>query len=341
MIFVFLLYALFASVFTASKEALTYAQPFFLVGIRMGIAGTLMLAFQYFRKPESIRLKKGSFGRIFRLALFNIYLTNVFEFWGLQYLPAFKTCFIYSLSPFVSAFLSYLMFSEVLTKKKWVGLIVGFVGFIPILAAHTSQEEQAGQVWIFSWAELAVVIAAISSVYGWILLKQLVRQDSYSPLVANGMSMVMGGSFALIHSFIKEDWSPVPVTEYIPFLECTLFLIIVSNCIAYNLYGHLLKRFSPTFMAFAGLTTPLFTALFGWIFHGEVATMSFYISFSIVFLGLFLFYEEELKEGARKITEGAADGTLGEDEYKWSLGFKNGVPFRKTMHKALKAWLKA
>ena len=47
-------------------------------------------------------------------------------------------------------------------------------------------------------------------------------------------------------------------------------------------------------MSFAGLTTPLFSALFGWIFHSEIPTASFYLSFFIVFSGLFLFYQEEL-----------------------------------------------
>lgn len=296
MFFVALLYALFASVFTASKQALEYAPPFFLVGTRMMLAAILMLGFHALVQKKSIGIKKGSFLRLFGLALFNIYLTNVFEFWGLQYLTSFKTCFIYSLSPFLSAFLSYFIFSEVMNAKKWLGLLVGFGGFLPILISKTTQEEMAGELWIFSWAELAVVVAAISSVYGWILLKQLVSEDNYSPFTANGLSMLMGGFFALTHSFFIEEWSPSPVTEFVPFFECTLFLIIVSNCICYNLYGFLLKRFSATFMAFAGLMTPLFSALFGWLFHEEVPTISFYLSFAIVSCGLFLFYQEELKK---------------------------------------------
>jgi drug/metabolite transporter (DMT)-like permease len=297
MFYVVLLYALFASVFTASKQALEYAPPIFLVGARMCFAAICMLAFHKLVQKQSISIKKGTWKKLLALALFNIYLTNVFEFWGLQYLTSFKTCFIYSLSPFLSALLSYFIFSEIMTKRKWTGLIVGFLGFIPILLSKTSQEELAGDFLIFSWAELAVIGAAIASVYGWILLKQLVKEEGYSPFSANGLSMLIGGSIALVHSFFSEDWNPTPIHgPLIPFLECTLFLIVVSNCICYNLYGFLLKRFSATFMAFAGLTTPLFSALFGWIFHSEVPTASFYISFLIVFSGLYLFYQEELSK---------------------------------------------
>ncbi|MCV5950917.1 DMT family transporter, partial [Escherichia coli] len=70
----------------------------------------------------------------------------------------------------------------------------------------------------------------------------------------------------------------------------------------YNLYGTLLKRYSATFMSFAGFTTPLFTALFGWLVLGEIVTWPFYVSFCIVLLGLVLFDQEELKQSYQLAT---------------------------------------
>lgn len=295
MFLVILLYALFASVFTIAKTGLEYSQPFFLVGSRMFIAGLVMLIYQYLFNRKEFTFNKAHFWRIFRLALFNIYLTNVFEFWGLKYLTSFKTCFIYSLSPFVAAILSYFMFSETMTPRKWLGLIIGFLGFLPILLYETSSEVKTGHFFFLSWAEIAVMLAAVCSVYGWILLKQLVKENGYSIFMANGISMTLGGIMALSHSFLVEHWDPIPVTQTIPFLECALLLIIISNLICYNLYGYLLKRYSATFISFAGFTTPLFTALFGWLYLGEVVTWPFYVSAVIVFFGLFTFYQEELK----------------------------------------------
>jgi len=295
MFLVILLYALFASFFTIGKVALDYAQPLFLVGSRMLVAGILILSYQYFFNRQEFVFKKVHLWRFLRLALFSIYLTNVLEFWGLKYLTSFKTCFIYSLSPFVSALLSYCMFSEKMSWKKWVGLVIGFIGFMPILLSQTLTEEMTGQFFMFSWAELAVMGATVFAVYGWILLGQLVKDNGYSPFMANGVSMTLGGTMALVHSFCVERWNPVPVTEMFPFLETMVLLIVISNIICYNLYGHLLKRYSATFMSFAGLITPLFTAVFGWLFLGEAVTGSFYVSAVIVFFGLLTFYQEELK----------------------------------------------
>lgn len=304
MFYVLLLYALFASVFTIAKTGLEFSSPLFLVGTRMLLAGILLIAYQIVVKKQSLSLGRKAWWRLFLLAFFNIYLTNALEFWGLRFLTSSKTCFIYSLSPFLSALFSYFLFAEKLSIKKWLGLLVGFLGFIPILMSQTSNEAETGHFFFFSWAELAVMGAAICSVYGWILLKQLVNEHELSPLMANGVSMLVGGVLALGHSYGTENWNPFPVTNYPIFLECTLLLILISNLICYNLYGVLLKLYSATFMSFAGFTTPLFAALFGWLMLGEIVTWPFYISFLIVFLGLLLFDQEELKQSYQLRTVG-------------------------------------
>ncbi len=304
MYLIFLLYALFASVFTIAKQGLEYTEPIFFVGFRMTIAGVLILLYLFFfQKEKLIFNKKKHLWLLFWLAFFNIYLTNVFEFLGLKYLTSFKTCFIYSLSPFVSAFFSYLVFSEKMTFKKWLGFAIGFAGFLPILLNESTPEESMKHVLIFSWPEISVIIAAFSSVFGWILLRHIVKDNGYSPLFANGTSMVIGGIFALVHSYFAENWDPIPVTETIPFLKCTLLLIIISSIICYNLYGYLLKRFTATLMSFAGFTTPLFAAFFGWLYLDEKIDSSFYLSAIIVFIGLVLFFQEELKQGYYKTSD--------------------------------------
>lgn len=295
MFLVILVYALFASIFTTGKAALEIASPLFLVGSRMLIAGILLLSFQLIVRREKVHISFNTLKQICLLAFFTIYLTNVLEFWGLKYLTSSKTCLIYSLSPFLSAILSYFMLGEVLTKKKWAGLIIGFIGFLPILLNTTTTEDSTGKIGFFSLAELAVMGAAFCSVYGWIVLKQVVTDHGCSTITANGMSMAIGGGLALINSYFVESWNPIPTTDLSLFFLYTAILIVISNLICYNLYGYLLKTHSATFMSLAGFTTPLFTALFGYLFIGETISLSFYLSFAIVLFGLLIFYQEELR----------------------------------------------
>ncbi len=294
---VILLFALFASLFTLSKTALEFSEPFFLIGSRMTIAGILLLTHQFIFNRKAFKIKTSHILPLVILGLVSIYITNIAEIWGIQYMSSAKACLIYSLSPFIAALFAFWLLNERLTPKKWIGLCIGFVGLTPILFTNSSSSELAKDLLFFSRAELALVIAVFSSVYGWILLKKIINEYRYTPIMANGFSMLIGGVLALFHSYMSgEAWTPFPVVsgKYAPFIECTLWMTLISNVVCYNLYGYLLKRFSATFMSLAGLVTPLFASLFGWYFLNEVITWHFFASMVLFSIGLALFYQEEL-----------------------------------------------
>ncbi len=130
------------------------------------------------------------------------------------------------------------------------------------------------------------------------MLKKVINEFEYSPLLANGLSMTIGGVLALAHSYVVgENWAPIPVTDLQPFIINTLIMCLISNLICYNLYGYLLQRFSATFMSFAGLVTPLFASLFGYLWLNEVITWHFFISIVMFSIGLVIFYREEIGRG--------------------------------------------
>jgi drug/metabolite transporter (DMT)-like permease len=304
MILILALYAMFASVFTIAKFGLDYTTPLFLVGSRMAFAGVVMLLYVALTDRKQFKFNRQQLWKVSLLAIFNIYLTNVCEFWGLQHLSSFKTCFIYSLSPFLTALFAFFMFSEKMTNKKWLGMAIGFIGFIPILATEGAGESNSWHFSIFSLPELSVIAAAVFSVYGWTLLRQLIKEDGFSFIMANGLSMTIGGVLALVHSYATEVWDPIPLRgNFLGFLECAVLLCIVSNFICYNLYGYLLKKYTSTIISFAGWSTPVFAAFFGWITRGEEVTLPFYLSASIVLLGLFIFYQAELSQGYYAVEE--------------------------------------
>lgn len=265
----------------------------------MFLAGVLLLAFLAIFKRSTFKLNRIQLLSVGILAFFSIYLTNILEFWGLQYLSAAKTCFIYSLSPFFAALFSYLHFKEKMNGRKWIGLGIGFLGFIPVLLTQTGSEDLLSAFSFFSWPTLAIMGAALCSVYGWVILRLVVKDHSISPLMANGASMLLGGLLAFGHSFFVEDWNPIPVLpqNMAPFLKGTLLMTLLFNIICYNLYGVLLKRFTATFLSFMGLLSPIFASLNGLIFLGEPISWTIILSTGVVSLGLWIVYRAELKQG--------------------------------------------
>lgn len=296
MFFVILLYALFASLFGLTKATLAYSDPYFLIGSRMAFAGLLLLAHQFIFNRKNFSIKWAHIPSLFFLGFLNIYITNVAEVYGIQHMVSAKACLIYSLSPFLAAVIAYFVLREVLTSKKWLGLCIGFIGLIPTFMSQSQSEKLGGEIGFITLAEVSVLVAVFGSVYGWTLLKKVITEFKYSPLMANGISMTLGGTLALIHSYVSgESWSPVPVTDFGPFLQNTLLMCLISNIVCYNLYGYLLKRFSATFMSFAGLVTPFFASFFGWYFLDETISWHFFAAVALFSLGLTIFYLEELK----------------------------------------------
>jgi drug/metabolite transporter (DMT)-like permease len=296
---VVLMFAMWSSIFSLAKITLEHCPPLFLTAVRMLLAGVLLLGYLAFRNRSAFRITSKQFLSLSLYALFSMYLTNAFEFWSVQHLSAAKTCFLYSLSPFFTAFFSYLHFGEKMNNRKWVGMAIGFLGIIPVLALQTGSEELLGGIFFFSWPELAMMAAALCSVYGWVLLRLLVKDSTVSSSMANGSGMLIGGIFALIHSFMIDSWNPAPVSSahFPAFLQGTLIMTFISNIVCYNIYGLMLKRFTATFLSFMGLLSPVFASLMSWIFLRETPSPVILFSTMIVGTGLWLIYSAEIKQG--------------------------------------------
>lgn len=292
LLLIFLMYGLFGLSFVIGKKTLNFVSPFFLTAVRFLLAGFGLLLFQFVFQRKHYYVPKNAWWKLIIIGLFNVYLTNGLEFWGLQYMTSFKTCFIYSLSPFLAALLSYCFLHEKMTKMKWFGLIVGFAGFIPILMDRSGEE--GFNLGFFSAAEIAVIGAALATVIGWITMRSCIHTNQCPFLMANAISMILGGFFSLITSSIAETWHPVPVISFWPFFWGMLVIVVITNFIGYNLYAYFLKRYSATFMSFCGFSTPIITAVFGWFVLKEHITLSFLISALLVFIGLYTFSKNEL-----------------------------------------------
>jgi len=293
------LYAMWSSTFSIGKMALAFSPPVFLTGFRMILAGVILLGYLLITKRSSFKLEKKQWVCLLLLGFFSVYLANILEFWGLQFLSAAKTSFIYSLSPFFTALFSYIHFKEKMNGKKWIGLSIGFLGFIPVLLVQTGSEELFSVGGFLSWPTIALMGAALAAVYGWVLLRLILKSSEITPVMANGTSMLFGGMIALVHSFFIDSWMPIPVEagHFYSVAKIILILTVLSNIICYNLFGMMLKRFTATFLSFMGLLSPIFASITGWLFLGEPISWVIFMSTGIVSTGLWIVYYAELKQG--------------------------------------------
>jgi len=280
-------YAILASTFTIAKQALTYAPPFFLIAVRLLSAGTILTLFSFAMRSVDIKKVARDWHLFLQVALFHAYFAFIPEFWALQRISSIKTSIIYALTPFVAALLSFLFYKEVLSPKKWLGLIVGFVGLLPLVALQAAEHEITAFLF-FSFEELVLLFAVCSASYAWFVIKKLMQKGN-SLVFINGSAMLLGGVASAATALACEGYAWQQVAHWQPFVLSLTLLIILSHIISYNLYSYLLTRYSITFMTFCGFLCPLFSTLFGTMFLGEMVHWHHLAALGGVVVGLALF----------------------------------------------------
>jgi drug/metabolite transporter (DMT)-like permease len=105
--------------------------------------------------------------------------------------------------------------------------------------------------------------------------------------------MAAGGLISLLTSYVIEG--PISISDPYAFCKGLTVMIFISNILCHNIYASLLKKYSATFMSFTSFLSPLFAALYGWAFFQEIISWHFYLSIIVVLIGLYIFYQDELK----------------------------------------------
>lgn len=294
MFLVILLYALFGFTFTLGKVMLFYARPFFIIACRMLIGGAGLLVYLYANKHIRCKPQMKDWPYYSQVALFGIFLPYSLRAWALQYITSTKAAFIFTLMPFFTALFAYFFHKEKLNFRKTTGLLIGFLGMVPTLFTTSSLENFAGSIALFSLPELATVAAVACFGYNLIALQNLVKHRGCPAVLANGISMMLGGFLAFNASMLVEpEWIIGSASIYVGLLALQ---ILISNIICSNLQANLLHHYSPTFLAFAGFLTPLCAAFYGWFLLGEELYIHYFLSFFLVLIGLIIYYYDEMKK---------------------------------------------
>lgn len=300
MIEIALLYTICAATFTLAKYSLCCAQPIFGIGVRFLTASVLFLPLSLILKKWK-HIKRKDWSAFLQVGLVGIFGAYACDLWSLQYITSTESSVFFNLSPFASALFSYFWFGERMTIGKWLGLFVG-LSSVPLLLCIGGAGCEAPL--LFHGSRIIPIISVCCAVafgaYNWIVVRELVKNRGYSPLMVNGVTMGIGGFCALITGFLCEQPPYIFDNKVSRFAFITILNAVVCSGLFSTFYGWLLKKYTATLLSFAGCLTPVLTALFGWFFLGEQISPSIAIAAFLVLIGLFIFYREELRQGYTK-----------------------------------------
>jgi drug/metabolite transporter (DMT)-like permease len=298
MILILLLYFLIATTFIFGKLLLGFVPPIFLIAIRMIISGLLLLFFYLFTREKTSCKQKKDYLFLLGTAIFHVLIPFTTEYIAMQTIDPSAVCLFYNISPFFSAILSYLFFEEKMTKKKWTGLGIGILGIFYFTAPSFFLNPLAILSARPAFAHILMLISVMTSCFGWILVRILVKDRNFSPLFVNGISMLIGGVFALPLSYFFEGrFDILKIEDKAYFIFLLALLIFLANVVFYNFYSFLLTKYTATILSFFGLFTPLFVVFLQNVFLDIPIAPAFFESTLIISFGIYIFYQEELKQG--------------------------------------------
>lgn len=290
------LYLVFPLTFIIAKKGFLFGPPMLFISLRMIFSGIAVLLYYTMVQKQAIQFKKKDLMLLVEATLFGIVLTYIPEFWTLKYIAVAKLTLFFTLTPFITFIASHLRAHEKVSKQKIIGLLIGLCGAIPMFISDAPEEEVFNLFGTISIVEIVAIIAVVSYAYGWIPVKLLVTERGYSISLVNGLRMFFGGIIALFCSFVLEDWAGhVPPVSNWPYFLWYIGLISVVGIACYTIYSVLLRYYSATMISFTGFIEPFFAAFYAWMLLGETVSSLFFVALSIVGLGLYIFYQEELR----------------------------------------------
>jgi drug/metabolite transporter (DMT)-like permease len=253
---------LWSTGFTGIRYGIPYAPPFTFIAVRMAIASVL-LAVISLGITKRFRYDLPTIGKsaLVGVTIHGAYLGGCF--YGVrQGMPAGITALICSLQPVLVSLFSSIFFKEQLSLRKWLGLGLGLVGLIMVIAPKLSgaSDQELPTIGV-----VAVFIALLGGTSGTLLQKKFgsgveVLSGTSWQYVATGILM---GSLALIFEGGES------ITWNASFIFSLTWLIVALSIGAILILYFLLSRSSASSVSSLYYLVPAVTAVEAYFLFGE------------------------------------------------------------------------
>lgn len=232
-------------------------------GIRFFLAGVITVLIYSIGRRKLIMPKKGNWGKVATVALFQTVIQYIFFYVGLANTSGVKGTVISGSSAFFAMIIASVIFKqEKLTAKKIFACVLGFAGILVInLKGLEFNMNFTGDAFVL----FSTIAYSISSV----VIKKYSKEED--PVAISGYQFVMGGLVMIIIGALcggkisVESLKAAAVLIYLAFLSAT----------AYGVWGVLLKHNPVSKVTVFSFSTPIFGVILSKMMLSEQGNVSF------------------------------------------------------------------
>ncbi|WP_207592165.1 EamA family transporter [Halomontanus rarus] len=288
--FFLILAAVWGSAFVAISAGLEYFPPVLFAAFRYDVAGLVMLAYAAFAVDEWIPSGREEWLLVVVGAVLLIAAYHSFLFVGQQHTTAAAAAILVSLSPVLTTgFARVLVPSDALSPVGVLGVAIGLVG-----VAIVTQPDPSNLLATDVVAKLLIVLAAASFAFGSVLTRRI---DASLPIEAMEAWAMLGGALVM-HGVSLALREPVTPAEWanLEAVGALVYLALVASAFGFLLYFDLLERLGAVEINMVSYVAPVFAALVGWLYLGEVIDLATGVGFVVIAIGFALVKRRALRE---------------------------------------------
>ncbi len=267
--------------FIIAKEVMNnnYLEPLAFILLRVSVGLVLFWTFAALFVREKV--DKQDFPRLAACALFGIALNQMFFFMGLELTTPINASLIMTCTPIIVLIISALLINEKITARKVIGIILGGVGAILLIAydkrvAFSSQELTG---------DLLIVINSSSFGIFLVIVKKLM--EKYHAITVTKWLFTIGLFYVLpfgITPLVNTQWSGFTTGAWIG----VAYVLIGTTFLAYLLNTFALKVVPPSIVSIYIYLQPFFATSLALLLGLDTLSTIKILAGTLIFTGVYM-----------------------------------------------------
>ena len=261
--------------------AARYIAPVPLTVLRLLTAALIFCGILLYSKPKFLWRPRMVLDLVI-VGMCNIGLPFLLLALSMRYISSSLASVLFNIGPPMTVVLAHFMLrDEKLRPATIIGAAIAISGAVVLLASNASGlSVSQGQGWI---GQSLIILAAASGAFAIVYIRLRMQQQNTTVLAAGqvfaclavfGALALLTGDLPRVSAYPWQAWAAVIASA------------ITAPVIGFWLLFYMVNKFSATLGGFAGIATPLFSAVIGILFLGEVMTMPIVLGTVLLLAGI-------------------------------------------------------
>ena len=287
------------------KLLVTDISPLVMQGSRIFLAGiTLFLILLVLKKK--ILYKKMPWKLVVLAILLGVIAHHSLLATGIAQTTAVKSSLILGLAPLITAIIAVATRATSLTKLRFVGFVIGFLGIIIAVVDDVSA------VTAFVLGDVYVLASIIVQAFSFFIIRRITL--TIPPLVLTAYMLTIGSGIIMLYNLIVTPASFLAFADMnLKLWGVFLFSAIFATAVGHSLFNSMIKKIGTAETAIFNNLSTIFALIGAVVILGEEMHLTQILGCMLIIIGVLIGtggLEEWLRKRKQHATEAVSESTL-------------------------------